>query len=337
MERKHFSSVVWIRAITCLLVVLSHVLPETSLIRAVLYTFHMPLFMSVSGLLFENEVENGPKSKYLTRPWISEYAHFVYKKFKRLIIPFIAIMYLFRKPTAILMGEETLSLSGGLLKAAVSFFSLKTTGPLWFLYVLFLIETIEYVIHSLVRKNKQTLAATGIVRFVLCIIAQLYLRGVIHHLLMYSFYFWLGSVIYHCYGCAVSSHTEINIGLLGIILLLMGLLNCFSSDVSCFVYTVGCSIMASALIITVFSIAAKGENCPVDGRIEKLDRFSMGIYLLHPIIIKITSPAVGKINMCLRIPIMFIISVFGAIVLTMILRKAHLNFILGEKNVKASR
>ncbi len=81
---------VWIdiaRAICIVLVVIGHYIPESAPrwygeMRSVIYSFHMPLFMFASGFVYiATKRENG-------------YGHFLWRKVKRLMIPYLTVSIL---------------------------------------------------------------------------------------------------------------------------------------------------------------------------------------------------------------------------------------------------
>jgi len=92
MENRRLISIDIAKAICIILVVIGHYVPENSPIwymtmRDVIYSFHMPLFMFVSGYVY-----------WATRKPV-KYKDFVWKKFQRLIIPyfFVSVIVIFIK------------------------------------------------------------------------------------------------------------------------------------------------------------------------------------------------------------------------------------------------
>lgn len=86
----------------------------------------MPLFMSVSGYLFYFEL--GKNSNFIT---------FAVKKFFRLIVPFIIMLYGYYRPADYLIGNETFVIHESAIANIYEYLKISTTGALWYLYILF--------------------------------------------------------------------------------------------------------------------------------------------------------------------------------------------------------
>ena len=80
--------IIWIdiaKAICIVLVVIGHYIPDThpiwySEMRNVIYTFHMPLFMFASGFVY-----------IATKRREERYREFIWKKIKRLMVPYLTV------------------------------------------------------------------------------------------------------------------------------------------------------------------------------------------------------------------------------------------------------
>ena len=119
------------RAICIFLVVIGHYIPNNSpnwyvTMHDVIYTFHMPLFMFVSGLVY-----------WATRKPV-KYNDFVWKKFQRLMIPYffvsviVIVLKLFTESK--LLVEDPVEISD-----LYRMFYLPVAGDfLWFVFALFL-------------------------------------------------------------------------------------------------------------------------------------------------------------------------------------------------------
>ena len=131
MDSKRLVSIDIARAICIILVVIGHYVPEDSpswytTIRDVIYSFHMPLFMFVSGFVY-----------WATRKPI-KYKDFVGIKFQRLMVP-----YFFTSLVVItikLLTENGLSVESQVdFSAFYKMFYLPVAGAfLWFVFALFL-------------------------------------------------------------------------------------------------------------------------------------------------------------------------------------------------------
>lgn len=120
------------RGICIILVVIGHFMPSGSpgwyvTMRDIIYCFHMPLFMYVSGFVYRRYQKPVP------------YKEFITKKFKRLMIPYFLISLL-------IIGIKLVVERNMLVENPVQFSSIyeilyrPSAGVfLWFVYVLFLI------------------------------------------------------------------------------------------------------------------------------------------------------------------------------------------------------
>ena len=93
MVKKHLSYITFLQSFAVTLVVLGHSFPLDKItneiplifkhIHDILYSFHMPLFFAIAGFLFIYSMENNAHNV--------NFKEFLYKKVKRLIIPYFTI------------------------------------------------------------------------------------------------------------------------------------------------------------------------------------------------------------------------------------------------------
>ena len=120
------------RAITIILVVIGHYIPDNSpnwyvVFHRFIYSFHMPLFLFISGFIYMQTLK---KESYFT---------FVIRKVKRLMIPYFTTSFL-------VITIKLLSSSNASLENPVTpfsyiemFYSPAAGFFLWFIWVLFII------------------------------------------------------------------------------------------------------------------------------------------------------------------------------------------------------
>lgn len=120
------------RAITIILVVIGHYMPDTSpnwyvILHRFIYSFHMPLFLFISGFIYMQTLK---KESYLA---------FVIRKIKRLMIPYFTTSFLVI--TIRLLSSSNTSLENPVnLFSYIEMFYLPVAGFfLWFIWVLFII------------------------------------------------------------------------------------------------------------------------------------------------------------------------------------------------------
>ena len=116
----------YIKAVTMILVIMGHVNYANQGIKAWIYSFHMPVFFFVSGLLLKNDIKK----------WI-EIKTIIQSKFSRLMIPFFLWSLIFAKLTI----PNVVKIFYG------SYWSISSSGSLtslWFLPAMFVALLLYY-------------------------------------------------------------------------------------------------------------------------------------------------------------------------------------------------
>ena len=108
------------------------------IIHHVIYSFHMPLFIFLSGYLFYKRKKDNFK--------IIDY---IKKRIKRLILPFFAVGFLYYIPIFYVVNPQ----NQNLIQIINDFITLNFCGPFWFLITLFLI-TIFIIAITETKLNK---------------------------------------------------------------------------------------------------------------------------------------------------------------------------------------
>ncbi|MGX7112350.1 acyltransferase family protein [Gemella cuniculi] len=109
-------------------------------VREILYYFHMPMFMAISGTFFYIQVKN--------KRWCN-FNQFLSNKFKRLLIPYIAFTLFYTIPLKYISDYfNNISIARGI----VGQLFLLGNSHLWYLYTLFVIFLISFYILKLEMK-----------------------------------------------------------------------------------------------------------------------------------------------------------------------------------------
>lgn len=150
---------------------------DYSSIRPWIYSFHMPLFMLLSGALFSITYNNYSPAEYFKN------------RFFRLMVPYITCGILFAIPIKWIVGYfGNYSLMWAYVQSLVFIIS---PGHLWFLWVLFVINLFFYYLASKSKLNWRVLFCLVLLNFVsLCGIGWFQ----IFRLLEYPLYFYLGYI-----------------------------------------------------------------------------------------------------------------------------------------------
>lgn len=134
MEIKQISKrIEWIdiaKGIGILLVVLGHLSVNGQVIRTIVYSFHMPLFFTISGFLYKQK----------------DFASTLKGGFKKLIVPIIFFMNFDTVLTLILCRFGIFDPVGfkDVIKCFLLLGGTLKNSPIWFLLVLFLCNTFQY-------------------------------------------------------------------------------------------------------------------------------------------------------------------------------------------------
>jgi fucose 4-O-acetylase-like acetyltransferase len=173
------------KAICIILVVIGHYNPDNSpewynQLNQLIYTFHMPLFVFVSGYVY-----------WATRKPVN-YKDFIEKKFNRLMIPYFFV-------SVIIIGIKLLSEKGLHMENPVSITTfyemlyLPVAGYfLWFIYTLFLI----FLIAPFFSTNKKLIIFLILSLILFCVPLDFPNLFCLAQLKNYLFYFVLGCVLY---------------------------------------------------------------------------------------------------------------------------------------------
>ena len=294
-SKNYLDNIAHLRGVMIIFVILGHALSiyvgnyaghemvESSVgggLRAVIYSFHMPIFMAISGFLYYFEVKRAVDKKTM-----DGYGIFVLKKARRLLIPFVIVLYLWRKPLFFLADTKVYE---GLTAAQIvrSYLSVGTTGALWFLYVLFAIFVVQRLFANIIWKSDRTVLVWLFV-FASLNVASVYFSGPIQHVMLYNYYFFLGTFI-HKYQEKFIANQKKWLILTGIIGLIgtVGLLAMTLSGVLGSLYSM---FLATADIIFAVLISNKAKNVAAKV-IRPISDWSMGIYLFHePLIVAVGS------------------------------------------------
>jgi hypothetical protein len=288
----------------------------------------MPLFMSISGWLFYYEV----KKSYATDIKIKSISFFLEKKIWRLIVPFILIMYLWRKPLSYLIWPESLLPNFG------EYIKFGTTGPLWYLYVLFGIFCIQKVLMWLIWKNRRTAIASLIVFSVIGCLGYFF-ESTIRFMMIYSFYFYLGTYLHYikdCQGACREKRKDnarlLIFALIGVVLTTVHVVSKFDNEwFSNFVLFFAAVID----VIAMWEAITRCKNLKLPKALLNIDNHGMGIYLFQTEIMALVAKAlIGIDNYFIVWVITFLAGLVGSYILTDLVRKLHLRALIGEYKPK---
>ena len=287
-----------------------------SIFCSAIYLFHMPLFIALSGAIYQIGVEKG---KYY------EFIPFLKNKLQRIGIPFLAVGGLFLAPTLVWLGMS--NKGGGFLQTEMNVLGcMGEERHLWYLPALFWIFMITW---SLNKANINTY-----ILFVLSVLVALCYSLFIDFNFMcisngihYLPYFLFGMLIERNkdkVDCKMFVVSLVFIGLIG------GVIKVTSIG---WLDNVMAILFPCTFIGILLPIAKKTLPWVKNSKlILMILNQSFAIYLFHVMIIYIVFTfKVNSLPAAIMVPLAFLVSIVGSILIAYILRKLHLQGIIGEK------
>ena len=192
-------------------------------LTGLIYLFHMPLYMTLSGALY--------KLKNSTGGGYSSYKSLITDKAKKLLLPFIVVTLFYSIPLRCISGYYTGS--DNIIKdIIVGQVFVQGNTHLWFLPALFVIFIIIYAL----EKTLKNLAGGGIALclFIASFASVIIPIGILSNALYYAFWFYLG---YRFEECRENVNNVLKkkpwlIFVFAVMLLATGLFKKFISDIS---------------------------------------------------------------------------------------------------------
>ncbi len=321
-----------IRAIAILLVVFGHsIVMYSSLwgghvtsgnylvlnyMKNIIDLIQMPLFFSLSGYLFYYSMK---KKRNATE--------FIVGKIKRLIIPYLSIALLWMVPIKILAEYE-----GYYNKNIFEIFIYgiilgKNNGHLWFLPALFLIFIGLYFVQRLFEHSY----VYSIIILIVLILLHFFSNKLsafpyLFNAVYWAVFFYLGYII-NLYNVSDKKRC-MDITLLKVLLMIITAIFTVVSLITLNKYiSFFCSIL---LVVMIWRIIPEKQN----GILECLSKNSFGIYLFHSPLIYVTLRFFSQKSPTFTIGLNFIAFGFASLVLTEIVRRIRLGWLIGEHHEK---
>ena len=289
-----------------------------SVLSALIYAFHMPAFVMLSGCVYGYQIDN--LGKY-TKP-----VPFVKRKAQRLLIPYICFGMLYVTPIIYALQLTNLSIGQYFLKGIVLALDCK---HLWYILALFWIYCFALLLRKVLLLNKKYVEIIVVICSFLLSMSAKYLPDILQlsAAAEYWLYFVLG--IYLNRHVTQFSRPEIRyVNWIGIPLCAAVLLFRIFLLNTCLSYIYALSGCFLVFILSQSMNDDLSKKLPAQCILNN----SYGIYLFHPMIIYLLYSVTWKANIA---PILLASSValisFGvSLSLTGIIRKTRLCFVIGE-------
>ncbi len=311
-NKQRFKDVDRLKGLAIFLVVLGHIAGPDTLyvqewyinIRSMIYKFHMPLFMFLSGLMFYYT--------YTDFQNIREYKEYVIKKSKRIIPPFIIfslIIFLGKLYSSSNLYVENMDLDN----LAYTYFLLylqpseSFIGSYWYIYVLLEFLLLFPLLLKLSKNNMLLWIGIGIIIF----------------FIPTSDYFAINmftrNFVFFALGIFIMQHYDVYIDFLTKNRLILVSLFLFS-----FVLTSFAGWYASLFFIGMFSIFALhsliiGSLLNKSNLLITLGRYTFVIYLLNTVFIGLSKAVLIKMHS--PFIIIFILSVLSGVIFPILIKK----------------
>lgn len=318
-----------VKSINILLVVLGHILvlyngrsfglPENHFLLTInkgLYLFHMPLYIALSGAIFELCIERG---KY------SDFISFLKNKILRLLLPFLVVSIFFLAPTLYFLGLSHCNYIQTIMKSVCCIDAMDR--HLWFLPALFWVFIVVWWLTHL----KINIYVSYLLSILLSMAWFAILPGfdffrlthAVHYMPYFIFGMWIAKsdclvgkkmVVYAAFALAISGGLMV---INPIQVIDVGLLKLLSSAGIAFIIPIGKWAFSKLKKIYVLPYFLRN---------------SYPIYLFHVMFIYTICSLLGdKLSYFLLIPLVFAISILASIFVAYCFRKIHLQFLVGEK------
>ena len=275
-------------------------------IRNFIYSFHMPVFVAISGAIYYKQKEIG---KYRNN------IKFIKNKFDRLLVPYI-VFSLFLLPVMCYIWNVRNFFSF----YYESFILAKDSRHLWFLLMLFYVFIFFNSFELYIRKWK----ILSLILFIsFCYLFSNYVTNVfcIVQFFKYLIWFYLGFLFenYRDKVFCVIKRTWFFLFLYVIISGSIGFNKVTINAPVCF-----CLLY---FVCSKISVVGKSVNM-ISGFVD----YSMGIYLFHPIILYLLAYYLRQLTLSTleTFTILLISGIFISYLFTYIVKKVKMGFILGE-------
>lgn len=320
-----------LKALAILLVVFGHITilynqnlhPEIDTVflekvTLAIYIFHMPLFMAISGAIYQIGFSKG---KYL------EFKKFVHSKLRRIIVPYICIGLFVLIPTLVICNKEM-----GFLQPSIYWKMLFgiDNRHLWFLLALFWIFLFQYAADYIKIPTWLLFCLTTIASAILSILDVWSNMLDVSQAIHYWPYFIMGILI--------ERYSQIIRGILGLVYSLVGLVVCVIGYYMCNSLIVNSIsiILLPCFIIVILSILASAlqktlSYSPIKSYIASLVNYSFGIYLFHVSVVFLMSHYCHGMDVAYFIPLTFMMAIVIPILIVIALRRLNLHYVIGEK------
>lgn len=285
-----------------------------------IYSFHMPLFIFLSGSIYAYSISNGKYTNTL---------NFIKQKAKRLLIPYLAFGLFWVAPIMCLLGLSEQSYTTYCITKIIM---ATDARHLWYLLALFNIFLIAIVTKPLIMSSQKIYRILLFLLSLLLFFASRYIKTAHFQLcnaLYYQLFFFIGVFFHLYYKTLIVLFKKIFPVFIVTPFILIGIFKYNPNLLSRIIYSIIGIIMILALSVFIIQRCEKLTTTPL---YKYIHTNSFGIYLFHPMIIYILYFYLGQydippIILCFDIAI---ISLVFSIIATKLFRVLRLKIFIGE-------
>lgn len=150
-----------------------------SMLVTLIYMFHMPLYMALSGALYRVKLSVGGYASY---------KHLLVDKAKKLLIPFLVVTFIYSVPLKYISGYYSTS-DNVISDIFIGQVLIQGNTHLWFLPTLFMIFAVIYLIDKNVKVSRKLVL---LVLFIVSFISPIVHIEILMQVMKYLFWFYLG-------------------------------------------------------------------------------------------------------------------------------------------------
>lgn len=281
-----------------------------------IYSFHMPLFIAISGMVYGLCIDDFEKYKDTFK--------FIKNKAVRLLIPFFFFGFFYVAPIMILCKFTDYSY----LKYCVDGIVLvRNSRHLWYLFVLFEIFVISIFVKPIIQKKTKLINGLFVVALLVISIFSHVLPGIfqISNFGYYLLFFYLGYYFNKYYDKVIEVIRK------PICIVIMLAITVATFNITFVMIKILKAITGSLFFVGITSHV--NESFLTKKFVIMMNKDGFGIYLFHPMIIYVLyyfwgDKNVNPIVLCFGIAI---VAYFLSVVFTEVFRKAHLGVAIGER------
>jgi len=279
-----------------------------------IYSFHMPLFVLLSGCVWGWCIRHGKYEKALP---------FVANKAKRLLLPYLVFGAVLVTPVVVACGFTEDGFFSQLFKGILLGYDAR---HLWYLLVLFLLFLTTIPAKPLIKKNPLLVIPICAALFLVAnYVPQIFkLRTAFK----YTLFFYLGVCADHYYPFLESLAKKLRFVLPVLPVLMVGsVLYCPN-----FIFETAYTILGMAMMLAFSSLLTGSEKLQSSRIYQFLRRESFGLYIFHAMVIYVLFALLGptQIPPVLLVTLSIVVSTAASFALNALVRKAKLGILLGE-------